>query len=45
MDRCDAIWKHHEQKVRAILNAPPETKEKEKIEYRVKMPFLGKGSQ
>jgi hypothetical protein len=26
MDRCDARQKHHEKKVRAILNAPPETK-------------------
>jgi hypothetical protein len=28
MDRCDAIRKNHEQKVRSILNAPPETKRK-----------------
>jgi hypothetical protein len=28
MDICDARRKHHEQKVRAILNAPPETKRK-----------------
>jgi hypothetical protein len=28
IDRCDARRKHHEQKVRAILNAPPETKQK-----------------
>jgi hypothetical protein len=28
MDRCDARRKHHEQKVRAILKAPPETKRK-----------------
>jgi hypothetical protein len=28
MDRCDARRKQHEQKVRAILNAPPETKRK-----------------
>jgi hypothetical protein len=28
MDRCDARRKHHEQNVRAILNAPPETKRK-----------------
>jgi hypothetical protein len=34
MDRCDARRKHHEQKVRAILNAPPETKRKR--ENRVK---------
>jgi hypothetical protein len=28
MDRCDARQKHHEQKVRVILNATPETKRK-----------------
>jgi hypothetical protein len=28
MDRCDARRKHHGQNVRAILNAPPETKRK-----------------
>jgi hypothetical protein len=28
MDRCDARQKHHEQNVRAILNAPPEMKTK-----------------
>jgi hypothetical protein len=45
MDRCDARRKHHEQKVRAILNAPPETQRR--IENRVQREdaLFGKGSQ
>jgi hypothetical protein len=41
MDICDARRKHHEQKVRAILNAPPERKRKRENRVQHEGALLG----
>jgi hypothetical protein len=41
MDRCDARQKHREQKVRAILNFPPETKRKRENRVQLEDALFG----